>query len=158
MPKKAWKTATFMDPDKQSTNSFIPAREFSTTHHMKRCKFMANLQKCNPQYVALVDGVVVGWCEINRKERPVFRHCWVLGIGIMKNYRGQGIGKALLKISLAQARLINLRRIELIMLEGNKLAQSLYEKLGFRVEGVMVKAFSLDDRYEDLVCMALVWD
>lgn len=33
----------------------------------------ANLQKGNPQYVALVDGVVVGWCEIIRNERLVFR-------------------------------------------------------------------------------------
>lgn len=62
-----------------------------------------NIKKASPQFLALVDGKVVGWCDITQIDRPIHAHCGVLGMGILKEYRGQGIGKALMQTALEKA-------------------------------------------------------
>src|SRR5687768_16033040 len=56
-----------------------------------------NRERDLPHFVALADGRVVGWCDISSLERPVFAHSGVLGMGVIAEYRGNGIGNALLR-------------------------------------------------------------
>jgi ribosomal protein S18 acetylase RimI-like enzyme len=76
-------------------------------------------------------------------------------MGVLSDYRGQGIGRRLLQSALAAARKLGLERVELAVLTNNAPAISLYRSLGFEVEGTIRHAQKLDDGYGDDYLMAL---
>ena len=51
-----------------------------------------HIAKGYPQCVALVDGKVVGWCDILPIDRPTLAHGGVLGVGVLPEHRAMGIG------------------------------------------------------------------
>ena len=110
-----------------------------------------------PQYVALYDTHVVGWCDISPANRPVYAHSGTLGIGIVAGYRGRGLGTRLLAAALQRAREIGLTRIELDVRAANTPAIALYERFGFVREGVKKNAVRVDGEYEDVIAMALLF-
>jgi RimJ/RimL family protein N-acetyltransferase len=115
-----------------------------------------NIKQNAVQFVALVDGRVVGWCDISKSDRIVFQHTGTLGVGVIQEYRGNGIGKALIEAALDKARAIGLTRVELQVRDNNAHALEIYKKFGFQIEGVKKKAILLDGVYEDSICMALL--
>jgi ribosomal protein S18 acetylase RimI-like enzyme len=115
-----------------------------------------NIAKGYPQCVALVDGTVVGWCDILPVDRPTMAHGGVLGVGVLPDHRGKGIGTALVRAALQMAKAAGLTRVELTVRAQNARAIVLYERLGFVREGVKRHAVRVDGRDEDLVCMGLV--
>ena len=116
-----------------------------------------NIKKGYPQCVALIESRVVGWCDVLPLERPTLAHCGMLGIGVVAELRGRGIGSALLTATLERAKAASLTRIELTVREDNTRAIALYESLGFVVEGLKRNGVRLDGRYGNLVCMALLF-
>jgi ribosomal protein S18 acetylase RimI-like enzyme len=122
------------------------------------CEFvLGNIREGHPQFVALVDNSVVGWCDILPKPRPVLRHTGVLGIGVVEDYRGHGIGPALLATTLKAARQRGITRVELHVRENNTRAIALYEKFGFVREGLLCRDVFVDGAYENSVLMALLY-
>ena len=117
-----------------------------------------NLEQRNPHVVALLAGKVIGWCDICPIGRPVYAHGGVLGMGIIAEHRGRGIGEALMRAALDQARERGLTRVELTVRADNERAVALYRKIGFQDEGVKRKAIRVDGRYIDVACMALLFD
>ena len=117
-----------------------------------------NVAKGNPHVVALIGGKVVGWCDICPIDRPVYAHGGVLGMGIVEEHRGKGIGEALMRAALAQARSRGLARVELTVRADNVRAIALYRKIGFVDEGVKRKAICVDGGYIDVACMALLFE
>ncbi|MGD6816309.1 N-acetyltransferase family protein [Metabacillus sp. 84] len=87
--------------------------------------------------VAEARGQIVGFsrCEGNTLKR--FSHKAEFGIGILKEYWGFGIGRKLLSASIAWADAAGLKKMTLNVLETNQKAIRLYEKHGFKVEGVL---------------------
>lgn len=114
-----------------------------------------NIKENWPHVIAIVDGNVVGWCDITSLHRPVYAHCGELGIGVIAAYRGKGIGKALIHDALNKAKEKGLERIELSVFKENQPAITLYQKIGFVIEGTKKNAVKINDKYDDLVCMAL---
>jgi RimJ/RimL family protein N-acetyltransferase len=109
----------------------------------------------NVHLAAVLGNKVVGWCDICRHTLETEAHAGVLGIGLLPDYRGQGLGKALLEAAVAAAEERDLRRIELTVFADNLRAIALYEKTGFVREGVMRAARYLGpDDYRDVVLMA----
>jgi RimJ/RimL family protein N-acetyltransferase len=111
------------------------------------------------QLVALGDDAgetVVGWCDIIVNARPVFRHSGTLGIGVLRHYRGQGIGTALLRAALDAAKAKGLTRIELTVRADNPRARQLYERFGFVHEGLLKNHMLVDGEYKDSHQMALL--
>jgi len=107
--------------------------------------------------VVLSAGEVVGWCDVTPKPRPIYAHSGVLGMGLLPQFRHQGIGKRLIAQSLAAAREIGLQRVELTVRENNENAIALYEKVGFEIEGVQRNAVFVDGTYENLILMAVLF-
>src|SRR5262245_53276080 len=57
----------------------------------------------HPHFVALDGGRVVGWCDITPRGRPASRHCGVLGMGLVPEWRGRGVGRRLIERTLEAA-------------------------------------------------------
>ncbi len=108
----------------------------------------------NPQFVALADGKVVGWCDISRHAFPSHAHTGRLGMGIIPAYRGQGVGRRLIDATLRASRDVGIERVELSVHADNSRAIALYEKVGFVREGLARKSFHIDGRYKDAIHMA----
>lgn len=108
--------------------------------------------------VALADSKVVGWCHIRPDRWEGFTHAGWLGMGVLKGYRRQGIGSALLDQALEEARNRGLERVELSVFASNLGAIQLYEKFHFQMEGRKKKARKLDGTYDDIIIMALIFD
>lgn len=73
-------------------------------------------------------------------------------VAVRSEYRGRGIGKALLARILAQGKKLNAAAAFLELRAGNSIAQSLYEKAGFVPVGKRRNYYS--DPVEDAVTMA----
>jgi ribosomal protein S18 acetylase RimI-like enzyme len=122
-----------------------------------RAFVLENLKGNWPHVVAMVNNKVVGWCDIASLGRPVFAHSGCLGVGVIQEYRGQGIGEALLRKAIELAKLKGLTRIELTVREHNTKAIALYKKLGFEIEGLHRKAVLVGGEYENHLSMALLF-
>jgi ribosomal protein S18 acetylase RimI-like enzyme len=110
------------------------------------------------QFVAVsTNSEVVGWCDVTPMSRPTQAHRGVFGVGLLPQFRGQGIGTKLIRSALAAARAFGLHRVELTVREHNTGAIELYKKEGFAIEGVQRDAVLVDGIYEDVVCMAVVF-
>ena len=117
-----------------------------------------NIKRGHPQFVAVsAKSEVVGWCDVMPMGRPTQTHRGVFGVGLLPQFRGQGIGTKLTKKALAAARAFGLHRVELTVREHNTGAIELYKKEGFGIEGVQRDAVLVDGVYENVVCMAVVF-
>lgn len=113
----------------------------------------------HPHFVALDGDRVIGWCDVTpRADRPTTRHCGVLGMGILPEWRGGGIGEKLIRRAIEASRAFGLSRVELEVREDNGQAFALYRKIGFEVEGRRRRAILVDGIYFDLIMMALPLD
>ena len=115
-----------------------------------------NIQARVPQFVALEEGQVVGWCDVLPKPQPGLRHTGVLGMGVVAAWRGRGMGSQLLRAALHAARQRAMTRIELTVRVDNERARRLYERFGFTAEGRCRRYLLVDGRYEDGYLMALL--
>jgi RimJ/RimL family protein N-acetyltransferase len=115
-----------------------------------------NIAQGHPQFVAVADESVVGWCDVIPQQQPVHRHCGVLGMGLLLPFRGKGHGTSLLEMTLNDARCQKLARIELRVHADNAVAISLYKKFGFKTEGVLQDAVRIDGIYKNMIIMAIV--
>ena len=134
--------------------SFLDAPPIETT----RTFVLENIRDNWPQYVAISKDKVIGWCDITSLHRPIFAHSGVLGIAVLAEYRGQGVGQALLHAALNKAKEIGLTRIELTVREKNESAIALYKKFGFEIEGLHRNAVQIEAVYENHISMALLFE
>lgn len=116
-----------------------------------------NMATGNPHFVAVAGTEVIGWCDIVRATwRPLFLHTGVLGVGVTKPWRGQGVGTALIRTALEKAWASGFTRVELTVRESNGEAVALYRRLGFLEEGRHANAILLDGLYENTLSMAML--
>ena len=105
--------------------------------------------------VAEVDSHVVGFCDVWRvRPGTPLDHRGTVGISVVKDHRGKGIGRALLVEAIARSR-GTFELLELTVLTNNKRALKLYADLGFRRCGKLVRAMKRGGRYFDEYLMQL---
>lgn len=121
-----------------------------------RAFVLGMIAKGNPQFVALADGEVVGWCDISRHSFPSHAHAGNLGMGIIPAYRGRGIGRKLIETTLRAAFDAGIERVELSVHADNDRAIALYEKVGFVREGLARRSVRIDGCYKDTIHMAII--
>ncbi|MBI3985096.1 MAG: GNAT family N-acetyltransferase [Candidatus Levybacteria bacterium] len=83
------------------------------------------------------------------------KHVGLMGISIAKNFRGEGIGRLLLKNVINEA-IVNLEELEILLLgvfSNNSLAYNLYREFGFIEEGRLPKGVKLKNGYVDHIYM-----
>ena len=96
--------------------------------------------------MCVVDGRVVGNCEISFFKGMKTKHRASIGIALISEFWDQGIGTRMFEemIRLAESR-EGVLQMELEFVEGNARARHLYEKMGFRITGVRPNAIRLKD-------------
>ena len=119
---------------------------------------LEGMEKGELRFIAVDGPQVVGWCDIEIRGQEGFTHSGRLGMGVVRPYRGKGIGTALVGRALEEARDRRLERVELEVYGSNPVAVGLYERFGFQVEGRKRRARKIDARYDDIVVMALILD
>lgn len=108
------------------------------------------------QFVAIQDGRLIGWCDVFPHWADALQHVGTLGMGVLDGYRGRGIGEQLLRRTLAHALEKGIYRVTLEARSDNTRAIRLYERVGFRREGIARAALRFDGRFHDAVQMALL--
>lgn len=105
-----------------------------------------NASPSEAMIMCIVDGRVVGNCDISFYRGMKTRHRGVIGIALISEFWNQGIGTKMFEemIRLAESR-EGVAQIELEFVEGNARARHLYEKMGFRITGVHPNAICLKD-------------
>jgi len=129
---------------------------FSFTH---TATFVAeNIERGNPQLVADDAGQIVGWCDVRRESVPTYAHEGSLGMGLLPDYRGHGLGERLLRATLDAACRAGFERVSLSVYASNTRAMALYRKVGFVLEGTRVRGRKVDGEYDDIHMMAYFMD
>jgi putative acetyltransferase len=107
------------------------------------------------QLVAECAGAVVGSAGLHPETRLRRRHAAMLGISVLPEFHGRGVGSALMRAMCDYADgWAQILRIELTVFTDNARAISLYERFGFRAEGTY-RAYALRDGvYADTLAMA----
>lgn len=108
------------------------------------------------QLVAIDEGIVVGWCDVLPTHGEARAHVGVLGIGLLPEFRHQGLGARLMEATIAKAWGKNFSRIELSVRTDNTNAIALYKRFGFMIEGKRARAFCIDGAFFDAYSMALL--
>ena len=100
-------------------------------------------------------GIFVGilrsdeWDRVNRSVR--------IGIDIAKEHRGKGYATEALSAFIDYLfKQQNIHRVWLLVLESNKVAIKLYQKLGFKEEGKQKEAIFRDGKYQNYISMSLL--
>ncbi len=118
------------------TRKFFPYTKFSMDVILKRLKTRRIFY-----YVALYRGHTVGFIDFKENAKSVK----LMGLAVLEEFRGQGVGKRLLQVVLDFAKAKKKREIILLVAEGNEPGLSLYEKFGFRRKGKLaVKIWNQD--------------
>ena len=100
---------------------------------------------------------LIGVVGMEGRYRQKERHtATVVGMYVVPEARGLGVGVALMQALLSHARCCpDLRQLDLTVTAGNDHARQLYERLGFSVWGVFPGAVCVNGVYADKLHMAL---
>jgi putative acetyltransferase len=103
---------------------------------------------------AVIDGKVIGTLGLQRYEGRR-AHAGSIGMMVHDAYVGRGAGTALMTAAVEQADLwLNIARLELSVWTDNTRAIALYERFGFKREGLMRDYAFRDGAYTDALSMA----
>ncbi|MDL2079175.1 GNAT family N-acetyltransferase [Streptomyces sp. GXMU-J15] len=139
LDRDTWSTLHAVTPRPQP-----PYRPFFDERHLPEDFLVAELDGCVAGYIRIVP------------PTPLASNAHVQqiqGLAVTESARGRGVGRALIRAAVEEARRRGARRLTLRVLGHNTPARKLYESEGFVVEGVLPEEFCLDGTYVDDVVM-----
>lgn len=144
----------YMDKDTNPFLSFeiLPKTEFRP--------IFDELLASGDLYVYELNHQILATCIVTRYKRRA-QHVASLGtLATHPDYKGQGIGKQFMHVLIEKLRQDGLKRLDLMAEADNERAIRFYEKLGFKLEGVLKKYFLRADTndYVDEYLMAKILD
>lgn len=109
------------------------------------------------EILAFVDGMVVGSAGIESMgSKYKVRHRSEIGISVLKEFWGMGIGRLLMEACIECAKEAGYKQIELTVVAENERAIGLYERLGFQEYGRNPMGFnSKFTGYQEIVLMRM---
>jgi RimJ/RimL family protein N-acetyltransferase len=127
--------------------------ESETDYVNKKIESIKN--KKSVALVAFINDELVGSSDVDLLEVSIRSHQGVFGIIIAQKYRGEGIGKILMKSVIRETKK-NIKDIKIITLEvfgDNPIAQKLYKSLGFVEFGKLPKGLRHKNKFVDEILM-----
>ncbi|MCL4517030.1 MAG: GNAT family N-acetyltransferase [Firmicutes bacterium] len=109
--------------------------------------------------IAEVDGRIVGNIVFSGGSRPRVRHVGEFGVSLSRDCWGLGIGARMLRYLLDWAKAGGvIRKINLRVREDNRRAIGLYEKMGFKREGIRTRDMLVEGRFHGSISMGIEID
>ncbi|NQX77082.1 GNAT family N-acetyltransferase [Gilvibacter sp.] len=106
------------------------------------------------RFVALKDDRVVGWCALSpASKREVYKGVAESTVYIASEFRGQGIGRKLLKHLIIASKAAGFWTLQAGIFAENKHSIYLHEQCGFRIVGVRKRIAKRDGKWYDNVLM-----
>lgn len=105
-------------------------------------------------FIACEEQRILGYVIVQNEILERISHRAYMVAGVHSDSRGKGIGKALFSYVIDWAKSIHLHRLELTVMAENASAVALYEKMGFKIEGVKKDSLFINDGYVDEYYMA----
>ena len=106
--------------------------------------------------VAEAEGELAGDLSLERDAHPNSSHVAWVGIAVRREWRGLGVGSALLEEAVTWAANAGLTKLVLGAFPENSRALAFYERHGFRREGTRAAQYVRAGRYHDEVLMARI--
>jgi RimJ/RimL family protein N-acetyltransferase len=103
--------------------------------------------------VAEVNDRIVGNGNIDRGNYYETRHHGYLGLTVLAEYRGIGIGREMINVLLREAKRIGVKNVEVQFLETNQAAIRTYQKSGFKQIGRIPRKVHRDGKFLDSLIM-----
>lgn len=94
------------------------------------------------------DGEIVGDGSLELGVRRI-SHTAELGISVVKEYWGKGIGSRIMNMLIQEAKDRGITKINLKVRADNERAKALYKKFGFVKEGYSTRMLKINDQYFD---------
>jgi RimJ/RimL family protein N-acetyltransferase len=108
--------------------------------------------------VVFNENSVIGTIGFHGSGLSRLKHKVTIGLSILSEYQNLGLGSYMMDLVLEKARLYGKTKVELEVRIDNFNAIRLYEKVGFRNEGIRRNGFLVDGEYIDLLLMGIVLD
>lgn len=109
--------------------------------------------------VAESEGEIIGNLSFSGGPRPRIAHVGELGISVLAEYWGHGIGTKLMEHLIQWAKESKtIRKVNLRVRSDNHNAIQLYKKLGFIEEGLLTRDFFVNETFYDALSMGLKTD
>ena len=137
---------------------------FEAGERRQRVRDLGNLKQNIDKAISGIDFVLVaededelvGFMSAQRGEYNRILHSAYIVVGIKKAYQGRGIGREFFALLDDWARENDIIRLELTVECKNVNAISLYEKCGFKKEGLREKSMRVDGVFVDEYYMAKI--
>lgn len=100
-------------------------------------------------------GAIRGHVDLRARPERTAAHRCLLGMGVHRDERGQGLGARLLDTALSWAAAQGLDWVDLEVLSGNWPARRLYERSGFVQTGEIPDLYRIDGEQHGYVFMSL---
>lgn len=140
-------------------NYFVTiTEEFKVDIESQKAKIFQNKQNGGLNLVADDSGRIVGFLTFKRNPLKRLNHTGSFGMGILEDYRNQGIGYKMLRNLIIWAKKQNgLEKICLGVLSTNERAIATYKKAGFEEEGREIRQIKFENgKYADNILMGLI--
>mgnify|MGYP005855606221 CR=1 FL=1 len=107
--------------------------------------------------VALHEGKIIGDAHLYKFPHARRKGTSDIAMYLHQDFHNVGLGTAMLTKLVQLAKKEGIHRIGLTVIAENKLAVHLYQKMGFKIEGVMKDAyFGEDGKFHDELIMGLI--
>lgn len=145
--------------DAETSFMLLESDERVTPEEMVRQQIKSTLTQQNTTIlVGEEEGRLVGFLSANGGLFRRNRHTAYLVIGILKSHHRQGLGKKLFSQIFEWAKNQGIHRLELSVMKHNQAALSLYQQLGFQIEGLKKENLYIDGIWIDEIFMAKLLD
>jgi RimJ/RimL family protein N-acetyltransferase len=104
--------------------------------------------------IAEIDGRIIANGEVTRGRYRETHHHGHVGLTMISEYRGRGIGRRVIEMLISMSRKAGLKTVEVEFLATNKSARRAYEKSGFKQAGLIPKKVQRNGKYFDGLIMA----
>ncbi|WP_276929406.1 GNAT family N-acetyltransferase [Ferroplasma acidiphilum] len=112
-------------------------------NHIKKCRF-----------VAIYGDVLSGWCALSPiSTRPAYSGVAEISIYVDSNYRGKGIGSALMGALINESEQCNIWTLQSTIFPENQASLMLHKKHGFRTVGTREKISKINNVWHDTLLL-----
>ncbi|WML48325.1 GNAT family N-acetyltransferase [Neobacillus sp. PS3-34] len=133
---------------------YDPGERNTTEEKQRRLIESMEAEDNSAIFLAEENGELVGFLFAMGNNINRIRHSVHVAVGVGEAFRGNGVGTMLFQKLEAWAKSKQIRRLELTVIEHNIAGRSLYEKMGFLIEGTKNDSLFVDGKFVNEFYMA----